>query len=51
MNIKINYLTVYLSSALRTLGPECSSVLFTLPSQQNENIVFHPYPEDKLIEY
>ena len=50
-NIKINYLTVYLSSALRTLAPEYASVLFTLPSPQSDNIVFHPYPQDKLIDY
>ena len=51
LNFKVNYLTVYLGSALRTLAPEYSSVLFTLPSVQSDNIVFHPYPSDKLIEY
>ena len=51
LNFKINYLTVYLGSALRTLAPEQSSVLFTLPSPQNDNIVFHPYPADRLVEF
>ena len=42
VQIQINYLMVYLSSALRTLSTEsAASVLFTLPSSQSEDIVFH----------
>ena len=50
-NFKINYLTVYLSTTLRTLAPEQTSVLFTLPSPQSDNIVFHTYPQEKFIDY
>ena len=43
---------VYLGSALRTLSNEsAASVLFTLPSSPSDDIVFHPYPADSLIDY
>ena len=49
---QINYLLVYLSSTLRTLSSEtAASALFSLPSSQHDDIVFHPYPQDKLVDY
>lgn len=51
-NVHINYLTVYLSSALRSLSTEsAASVLFTVPSSAGEDIVFYPYPVDKTIAF
>jgi len=51
-SFQINYLMVYLSSALRSLSPEsAASVLFTVPSQSSEDIVFYPYPQDRTIEF
>ena len=51
-SFQINYLMVYLASSLRTLAPESStSVLFSLPSSTSDDIVFYPYPHDRLIDY
>ena len=51
-NVQINYLTVYLSTALRSLSAEsAASVLFTVPANVGDDIVFYPFPVDKTIAY